>query len=628
MCRVECSAAYCADTALLAMSASLSEQSVQTVGSVAQLGDDSMDKGDTGMQLRLPRRAALMGVIVLAIIAIVGMLAARTFVAPPKAHAAGAPNNTPLCLQRPQMCTETAEPWNANGQYTGHDEPSVLYYSNTPGSGNSAVSLLKLPTDPGPAPKQNGTGSVWNFQLHPAFWYGMAMCDDQDAPNPGVTCTPDSDQNIFTSTDPTSPKYLGLTPGTAFMEMQFYPPGWGPVSCTDANGNQDGKWCAAMTIDSVQSNSNTGTPNNAACNNLLGPEPVNWAMITKSGHPVAPARPDTGFGNQAIVTSDSLEFNNGDQLVVDMHDTTAGFQVNIVDLTTHQHGSMTASTANGFGHALFQPSASSCTLVNYAYHPMYSTSSPDTRVLWAAHSYNVAFSDEIGHFEYCDNIAAFDCTAGSANATDPAPAGADGDEFPCFNAPVINSHGAVISKSLGGCLGTDVDFDGAQYSSTAWPGGAGAVAGKVSTPIQFTSPLFTSGGHLRNYDRVAFETDLPRIEFATNPPCQRHVSNPADPSPGAGCVNPPLGPNGAAVFYPLFSTTNSHGVCLWQEGGASIPGTTNNFGGSSTSEFGSLLLSPYPATGFKITERYNNFRQVLNHNPCSVGGGFDGHEGI
>jgi hypothetical protein len=569
------------------------------------------------MQLRLPRRVALVGVIVLAIIAIVGMLAARTFVSAPKAHAA-ALNNTPLCVQRPQMCTETAEPWDANGQYTGHDEPSLLYYSTVPGSGNSNLYNLTLPTDPVAAPLQNGTGSTWNFQLHPAFWFGMAMCDDQDAPNPStpalpVTCTPDSDTNIHTSTDPTSSDYLGLTPGTAFMEMQFYPPGWGPVSCTDANGVNDGKWCAAMTIDSVQSNSNTGQQNNAACNNQLGPEPVNWAMITKSGHSLVPARPDTGFGNQAVVKADSLEFNNGDKLTVDMHDTLAGFQVVIHDLTTGQSGSMTASTDNGFRHALFDPSASSCTLVNYAYHPMYSTSSENTRVLWAAHSYNVAFSDEIGHFEYCKKIVAFDCAKGSASPTDPSAGGADGDEFPCFNYPVNDPHGTVIS-SLGGCLGTDVDFDGPEYSSTAWPGGAGADASKVSTPIRFTSPLFNG---TTNYNRVAFETDLPRIEFATNPPCQRHFSNPADPTPGQGCVNPPLGPNGVGTFYPIFSTTTaSNGSCIWQEGGASIPGTTNTFGGSSSTEFGSLLLSPYPAMGFTITERYNNFRNILSHNPC------------
>jgi hypothetical protein len=37
---------------------------------------------------------------------------------------------------------------------------------------------------------------------------------------------------------------------------------------------------------------------------------------------------------------------------------------------------------------------------------MYSTSSEHTRVPWAAHSYNVAFSDEIGHFEYCSAVDA------------------------------------------------------------------------------------------------------------------------------------------------------------------------------------------------------------------------------
>ena len=113
-----------------------------------------------------------------------------------------------------------------------------------------------------------------------------------------------------------------------------------------------------------------------------------------------------------------------------------------------------------------------------------------------------------------------------------------------------------------------------QYSSTAWPGGAGAVASKVSTPIKFSSPLFTGPGSsgLRNYQQAAFETDLPRIEFATNPPCQRHVSNPADPSPGSGCVNPPLGPNGVGTFYPMFTTTTaSNGSCIWQEGGANLP---------------------------------------------------------
>ena len=269
---------------------------------------------------------------------------------------------TPLCVQRPQMCTELADPWTWNGnRYTsGHDEPSLLFYSTVPGSGNSNQYKLTLPTDPVAPPLQNGTGSTWNFQLHPAFWFGMALCDDQSAPNPGVACPPDSDKNIHKSTNPHSADYLGITPGTAYMEMQFYPPGWGPVSCTDANGNHDGKWCAALNIDSVQSNSNTGAANNAACNSVR-PGAGQLRDHHQERRPGGGGSPYNGFGNQAVVTSDTLEFNNGDQLAVDMHDTSAGFQVVIHDLTTGQSGSMTASVANGFGHPLFQPNASTCT---------------------------------------------------------------------------------------------------------------------------------------------------------------------------------------------------------------------------------------------------------------------------
>ena len=160
-----------------------------------------------------------------------------------------------------------------------------------------------------------------------------------------------------------------------------------------------------------------------------------------------------------------------------------------------------------------------------------------------------------------------------------------------------------------------------------WPGSPGAVASNVSTPIQFSSPLFTGPGNsgLRNYQQVAFETDLPRIEgadFSTTNNCQRHVSNPADPSPGSGCVNPPLGPGGVSAFYPIFSTTTAaDGSCIWQEGGANIPGSTNTFGGTSTAEYGGLLLSNYPAAGFTVTQRYNNFNNTLDSNPCPAPGG-------
>jgi hypothetical protein len=66
------------------------------------------------------------------------------------------------------------------------------------------------------------------------------------------------------------------------------------------------------------------------------------------------------------------------------------------------------------------------------------------------------------------------------------------------------------------------------------------------------------------------------------------------------------------------------GGCAWQEGGGHIEGTTDNFGGTSTAEYGSLLFNPYiNGTGsIVLTEDY---RQVLNNNPCksALGGNDD-----
>jgi hypothetical protein len=308
-----------------------------------------------------------------------------------------------------------------------------------------------------------------------------------------------------------------------------------------------------------------------------------------------------------------------------MHDTPDGFQVVIHDLTTGQSGSMTASIANGFGHPLYQPSASTCTFVNYAFHPMFSTSTADTRVLWAAHSYNVAFSDEIGHFEYCNAVnARFRCStpAGYPNPTDTSN---DADDRSCFPAPIVSPTGATLNPNFTGCIFNDGDFDGPEYQAGNWPGSPGAVAGKVSTPIQFTSPLFTGSGSsgLFNYQQVAFETNLPRIEGADVSPnnaCQRHVSNPTDPNPGAGCVNPPNG----ATFYPIYSTTMSNGACIWQEGGGSLPGTTNNFGGTSAAEYGGLQVQNYPAVGLLVQQIYETFHRTLGNNPCLNPGGKSG----
>src|SRR6267143_6113420 len=265
------------------------------------------------------------------------------------------PRNVLDCSDRRGiLCTEVYDSIGYGGAYTGHDEPSLLFYSNVPGSGNTSIYRLRLPKDPPTLPKQAGNGGTFNFQLHPAFWFGMAVCDDQSAPNPGgssvgpnILCKPKSDSNIFDGSDPTKPDYIGNHPGTAFMEMQFYPPGW-LTSCDLTN-----RWCSALTIDSFSQNQNTGQFNNSVCENAVGDEPVNFAFITKSGVPVGPPSPVLRIGSKFTATTDTLFYNPGDLLRLVLRDTTQGLRIAITDLTSGESGSMTASATNGFAQVLF-----------------------------------------------------------------------------------------------------------------------------------------------------------------------------------------------------------------------------------------------------------------------------------
>ena len=84
---------------------------------------------------------------------------------------------------------------NPVGNYvSGHDEPSLLFYSNKAGSGNSNQYSLTLPTDPPTAPSQDGSGSTSNSILS-RLLVRDGDCDDQSAPNPGVPCKPDTSQS-------------------------------------------------------------------------------------------------------------------------------------------------------------------------------------------------------------------------------------------------------------------------------------------------------------------------------------------------------------------------------------------------------------------------------------------------
>src|SRR5581483_3747580 len=94
------------------------------------------------------------------------------------------------------------------------------------------------------------------------------------------------------------------------------------------------------------------------------------------------------------------------------------------------------------------------------------------------------------------------------------------------------------------------DFDGVPYQASSWPGNGNDA--NTPAPVTFTSPLI-DGNH--NYDRVAFEADLPRIEASD-------LGGFCNRTTGAGCTNPPPG-----AFYPIYTTAlgaRQMFGCVWQ----------------------------------------------------------------
>jgi hypothetical protein len=529
----------------------------------------------------------------ISVLSVAGMAAAALVTAGPSVQAETY-SSKPDCAEL-AICTEVANPQEAFGNYyVGHDEPSTEFYSNVPGSGNRSQYQLTIPTEPaGAFSKSKG----YDFELHPAFWFGMALCDTFSYPEQRSTCTPNSDKNIV---DPAQSK---KGPGVAFMELQFYSPGW--VSQFDGFSCDATKWCVALNIDSLSEDPINGTLLNDTCQSQIlgGVEYVNFAYLTHDGKPLGPPNPlqfdpSTSGYPKTNGGKDTLFLNPGDKVTVTLKDTPAGFTTIVADNTTGKTGFMTASAANGFGHMKYLPTGTGCQMENYTFHPMYSTSSPQTRVLWAAHTYNVAFSDEIGHFDFCSSI---DPSTASCNGLEGIPGdqeAADGDDNACFPAA------ASLKYPATGCVDTNTPgFDGTPYQNY-WPDGQST----HPTPILFSSPR-TGEDFQTAYGQFAFEADLPRIEAAD-------LGGNCNRTTGANCLNPPMTDDGTPVpFYPYFSQVATHSGCAWGIG-STLPRTINNFGGNA--QYGPLLKSTYWAFGGHgaTVQRYNNFSSGALRNTC------------
>ena len=505
-----------------------------------------------------------------------------------------------------------------NRWYVGHDEPSVKFISSAPGSGNTMTYLAKIPVDPPGAPTPSG--SVTNYgQLSLAPWFGLPMCDPKSYPQ--NTCTPDSDSNSGLISDPNAA-------GSAFMELQLYPPGYTPF--VDSESCSVTKWCAALTIDSLEC-----TFNFATCNNNCE-EPVNFSYLQTDGVPTGPPSPQLTDVSTFLPNGNTLMINPGDSLSISITDPPQGFTTTIRDLTTGQTGWMTASAANGF----MNTNIADCSGTPFTFHAEYSSAKQQNQVPWAALEGGVLMEQEIGHSEVCNSLANQDpfsasypggqsytdnqtydtciggtegpnavgegpCTSsGCQNATTQGPNGpvacptdnpasgalcefADGFCFP-QGARTADVNGVATTEwsDANQCFADryqngDLDFDGLSYIASAWPNGGP----KHPTAFQYVGPFQGNG---KAYPQIQFESDI------------GGSSNLCNTATGAGCTVPPI----SAQFYPFWSLSaqiNPLGVhttqCAWNFGNT-IPGTTMTFGKDAqygtpdVARYGGTIISP------------------------------------
>src|SRR5690348_14881251 len=499
-------------------------------------------------------------------------------------------------------------------QYVGHDEPSVKFESTRPGSGNTMTYTMQLPTDPATAPTPNG--SVTHYaELSAAPWFGLGICDPKSYPQ--KPCKPLRDSNSGSASDPNAA-------GSAFMELQWYPPGLAPGDgFVDSTSCSKTQWCAALTIDSLMC-----TFNFASCNNNCI-EPVNFAFMQTNGVPAGPPNPQhpnvgTWFGN-----SHTLKMNSGDKLTASFSDTPAGLKASVTDLTTHKTGFMVASAANGFQNT----NMSDCSGKPFGFHAEYSTAKPQNQTPWAALEGGVLMQQEIGHGESCSSVTnklpfsmtftdgssfkdpqAFQTCVGGIEGKGKTGEGgcspttavcqhattqgrhgpvacpsnkfnsgalcefSDGRCFPKGNRPfILDGKKTTENSPVAFCIQNafengDLDFEGNSYIPD-WPNGSP----NFPTSFRYTGPL--TNGH--RYPSIQFETDAAASEALCNV------------GTGVNCTAPPI----SAKFYPYWTLTDknaSPGVCVWNFGSNIAGVTTNDFG--KAAEYGKPDIARFGGT--------------------------------
>jgi hypothetical protein len=463
-----------------------------------------------------------------------------------------------------------------NGHYIGHDEPDMTFYSSQAGSGNDVTWTETLPQDPAALPTVNTPGSDithW-FELTPTPWFSMGQCDPRSYPE--TKCKPESDSNAPTCV---GVQTTGCFPGggAAFMEMQFYPPGFaGGDVFADSISCDNSHWCAALTIDSLEC-----TLGFASCNNNCI-EPVNFAFIQTNGVPAGPPSPQDANLATFNPNGNTLLMNPGDVVRVHMFDASVpgtkakAFEVTVDDLTTGQSGYMQASARNGFQDT----SITDCSGTPFNFQPEYNTAKPANITPWAALETNISSEYETGHFEPCTFLTKESNLTFPAGLNDvtwndchgpyeqTAPGGDGGarslepSDAPCY--PAGDTHGTLNTApdEVTGCLDEltqngDLDFEGSPY----WPDWPTSTT-PGTFPGAIVQSLPTTAGS--QYSQYMIQTDTALSEST----CSSTSTT--------GCAIPP--PTAPGQFYPYWSRVSSGGSCTLEFGNVSSGAGVNDLG--------------------------------------------------
>jgi hypothetical protein len=112
-------------------------------------------------------KRSLIGTAVFAVLVVTAGLApavsaATGSVAQRGAYPRSSEYGEPLCTSHASLCADSYT--SPNGEYVGHDEPSLEFKSGVPGSGNDMTYTFTLPKDPKRQPNSSGAGgTTWNF---------------------------------------------------------------------------------------------------------------------------------------------------------------------------------------------------------------------------------------------------------------------------------------------------------------------------------------------------------------------------------------------------------------------------------------------------------------------------------